>query len=127
MTTQPRRTWGRILVPLMLLQSTGCTAWRTQPGVSAAAIIETRHPARARLDLVSGRRTELRGPMVRGDRLIGLVHRDTARVAAADVTAVSIRRFNPGRTLLLVAGSTAALFGVACAVACGFGSIGFGY
>jgi hypothetical protein len=127
MATQSRPTCGALLMLLLLLQSTGCTTWRTRPGASAAAIIETRHPARARLDLVSGSRTELRAPVVEGDTILGLARGDTARVAAADVTAVAVRRFSPARTLLLVAGSTAALVGVACAMACGFGSIGFGY
>ena len=127
MATQLRRSCGVPLMLLLLLHSSGCSTWRTQPGVSAATLIRARHPARARLDLVSGRRTELRAPVVQGDTVLGLVRGDTARVAVADVTGVAVRGFSPARTLLLVAGSTAALFGVACAVACGFGSIGFGY
>ena len=127
MATPSSRPRGTSLMLVLLLQSSGCTSWRPQPGVSATTLIEARHPGRARLDLVSGRRTELHAPVVQGDTILGMAHGDTAKVATADVTAVAVRRFSAGRTLLLVAGSTAALFGLACAVACGFGSVGFGY
>ena len=107
--------------------STGCSSWRVQQ-VSPAQLIEQRKPSSIQLRWQDGRRLVVRQPVIAGDSLIGVSRKDTIRVATSDVSAVAMRRFDPLKTTGLVVVSTGALFGIACAMACGFGSFGgFGY
>jgi hypothetical protein len=95
--------------------------------VAPAQLIEQRKPSRVQLRWEDGRRLEVRQPLIAGDSLIGMSRKDTIRVATSDVSAVAMRRFDPLKTTGLIVFSFGAAVGVACAMACGFGSIGFGY
>jgi len=116
-----------ILAGILVCQSTGCTGWHTVPEAGAAALVEQRHPDRVRLRLRSGEQLVLQDPAAAGDTILGVVHRDTARIADGDVTSVAVRRFSPGRTVLLTLGIAGLTVGIACVLACGFGTVGLGY
>ena len=65
--------------------------------------------------------------MVQGDSLLGISRKDTVRIAVADIGSVAVRRFDWLKTTGLVALSTGATFGIACAPACDYGPTGFRY
>lgn len=116
-----------VLAGILVCQSTGCNGWHTIPEVGATALVEQRRPDRVRLRLRSGEQLVLQHPAVAGDTLVGVVHRDTVRIAGRDVTSVAVRRFSPGRTVLLTLGIAGLTVGIACVLACGFGTVGLGY
>lgn len=112
-----------VVLAALLLQTTGCSTWHTESGVSATALT-TRHPSRVRLELSSGDRVELREPALRGDTLFGRVDRDSVRVPVADVVTTADRRFSAGRTASAVGLSLGVLFGLA-ALACAADPCGY--
>ncbi|HYC30693.1 MAG TPA: hypothetical protein VEB59_00305 [Gemmatimonadales bacterium] len=102
-----------------------CTRWRVEQ-LPPAQLIEQNRPGKVQLRRHDGERLVLKRPWVDGDSLAGLHDRDTTRVAVADVSTVAVRRFGPLETLGLTAFTVGAL-ALTCAIACDFGTIGFGY
>jgi hypothetical protein len=115
-----------ILAAGVVAPAPGCTRWSVQQ-LPAAQIVEQQRPARIQLRRSSGERTELARPWVEGDSIAGLRRRDTSRVAISDVQAAAVRRFGAVQTLGVTAITVGAVFGLACAMACGWGTIGLGY
>ena len=70
-------------------------------------------------------RWSARQPFVRGDSVLGRAGRDTTGVAITEIRSVAVERFD----WLKSAGAAVLTFGitmgVACALACEFGEIGF--
>ena len=108
----------------VLLQTSGCSSWHTEPGASVAPLIANHAPSRVRLLLRTGQRLELRHPVLDHDTLIGLVGHDSARTAIADIATVAERRFSAGRTAARVGLSLGVLFGLA-ALACAADPCGY--
>ena len=115
-----------VLVAGLVFPAQACTHWRVQPG-SASELIQQRHPAKVQVRRNDGKRLVLSRPWVDGDSLASAGRKDTTRVALADVNAVAVRRFDPLRTVGATVLMVGATFGLACALGCGFGQIGFGY
>jgi hypothetical protein len=115
----------RIAASLSVMgQIGGCTSWRVHP-LAPVELVNRDRPGEIQLRQHDGKRVVLKRPTVEGDSLVGVHQRDTTRVAVADVKVAAVRRFDWLETFGVVAISTGALFGLACAMACGFGPIGF--
>src|SRR5689334_8819563 len=117
-----RRRAGTLL--LILLSGAACQAWHTE-GVASEAILATHQPGRLRVTRVDGSRIVLKRPVLQGDTLVGIGHRQSdqqaVRVALTDVRQVETRGFSSDRTAWLVVGVTGGLVGaflVAYAIAC---------
>jgi hypothetical protein len=94
----------------VLLETTGCMAWRQVPDVSEPSAAEASHP-RALVVLRDGTRRLLHDVTVRADSVVGHAGADRARVAVArtEVESVQTRELSVGRTLGLVGGVLAVL------------------
>jgi hypothetical protein len=97
----------------------GCTDWRVQP-VEPAGFIVQADPGQVRLDLRDGSRLVLLHPTVLGSEIAGVRGSDSVRIAAADVLRIAVKRTDWVETATLVAGPPALLFGLACAMGCGY-------
>jgi hypothetical protein len=112
-----------VVLAATLVQATGCSSWRSSPGLDSAAVVQSQR-SRVRLRLTSGQQVELKRPVLQGDSVTGLVKGDTTRVAAADVRLTAVRRFSLGRTAVRVAIGFGLLFGLA-ALACAADPCGY--
>ena len=120
-----------VIVRVMLIAgcitpAQGCSRWRVEP-LPTTELVEQRRPGTVQLRRHDGERIVLRRPWVEGDSVAGLRKGDTTRVAVADVSAVAVRRFGLLETAGLAVVTVGVVFGLACALACDFGPIGFGY
>jgi hypothetical protein len=103
-----------------------CTSWRVQ-SVTPAQLVAEQQPHKVRLRGQDGTRTELRGPFVRGDSLLGLTKGDTAGVALNEVQVLEVRRFDWLKTAGLTVLTVGVTLGVACAMTCGWETMGFSF
>jgi hypothetical protein len=94
--------------------------------VAPVQLVNGAVPARVRLNGHDGRQLVLRHPFVRNDSVLGVVRRDTTGLPAVGIRTVEVRRFNWLKTTGLLVGIAGVLAGVACLVACGWGSVGVG-
>jgi hypothetical protein len=73
-----------------------------------AKFVEAKHPRSIAITLVDGGTLKLKSPMIRGDSLVGSVWSEDAApstgVPLNDVAAVSVRKIEAGKTILLVLG-----------------------
>ena len=98
---RPRLRPGSLLLLSLL---TGCTYWKNEPPVGAAAVLTEARPRNVRVTTADGSRLELRNARIVHDTLTGLgEHRDTMRVAVSDVKQLELRTHDQYRSILLVA------------------------
>ena len=124
LTRQLRSPLSTVLVLLFTLNA--CTSWRVD-SVAPAQLVAERQPHEVRLRGQDGARTQLRGPFVRGDSLLGLTKGDTAGVALTEVQSLEVRRFDWLKTAGLTILTFGVSLGVACAMACGWGTMTFSF
>jgi hypothetical protein len=110
------------LAALLLLAA--CNSWRVQP-ITPVELVSGRHPAQVRLRGHDGRQLVVRRPFVRGDSVLGVARRDTTGLPVTEIRTVAIRRFDWLKTTGLIVLTSGATLGLACAMACGFGTVGF--
>jgi hypothetical protein len=109
-----RRPFALCLIALLL----GCTSWRvtTRP---LPDLVGNQQPDRLRVTPGVGARMVVHGPQVVGDTLAARVYRSGEKAAVhlpwRAIVTVERRRFDPGKTFLIVTGVaaivTAAVFG----------------
>ena len=125
------RTGATMLLRLALAAGTlasveGCTRWSLQP-LPPAQLVEAQRPRHVQTRGHDGQRIVLERPWVEGDALVGVQRHDTIRVALADIDKLAVRRFDLLKTAGLTIVTAGVVLGTACALACDFGTIGFGY
>jgi hypothetical protein len=109
---------GRLALASLVfaLCTAGCASMQVAKG-SPTRVLEDKKPEEIEIRRVDGSRVHLYRPVVRADTIWGGTSRDDqvrrASVALSDVSAVSMRQFSGGRTILLVVLGAAAVFTVA--------------
>lgn len=115
----------RGLVAWVVLSSglTACTRWQVQE-ISPQQVVTRMKPSRIRVTRTDSTRLEVVGPQVAGDSLIGTVPGKPFSMPLSDVSAVAVRKGNPGGTIALLLGIAAAGFAafIAALAAAGMGS-----
>ncbi len=125
----PRLMTWMLVFGLYLSGSAGCSAWKRQHGGVEALLTKSDPPRKVRVTLLDGSRVEFRSPAIRGDSLCGMmsyaIHHESrwdetrwtlSGVPLADIRRVELRKFDAGRTLLLVGmgvGATVAIVAIA--------------
>jgi len=110
-----------------VLALNACSTWHVEQA-TPAQFFAARRPSQVQLRRQDGHRVVMRHPFVRNDSVIGLVRSDTTAVPLDSIGAIAVRRVNAFKTVgITVLGTTAALFGLACVAACGWGSSGFSF
>lgn len=89
----------RVVIVLVLLSLTGCTSWQVQTGMPTTLLVRDTLDG-IRVGRADGTRTVLSWPRLVGDSIRGA----EGAVAIAQVTSFAVRKFDPARTLVLVAG-----------------------
>ena len=129
-----RRPFPRLMTWILVFGlsqagSAGCSAWKRQHSGVEALLTRPDPPRKVRVTLLDGSRVEFRSPAIRGDSLFGMmgyaVHHGNrwdetgwalSGVPLADIRRVELRKFDAGRTLLLVGvgvGATVAIVAIA--------------
>ena len=108
---------------LLAASTVGCHSWRLQDATPAEVLLGQR-PATVQVHQLDGAKFVLAQPHLAGDTIRGVRAGVTAEVPLAGVNHLAVRRFNTGKTALLVLGIPAGIFGVAligCATSnCGY-------
>ena len=122
----PHRTAAALLLAACVPAATGCSSWQTQSGRAQAVLAAqpglgpdttahhdasvTPHDIRIATTDHPGMRT-LSSPYVARDSLFGLMNQREERIGVPldGVTAVQLRKADPGKTVGLVVGLTAAV------------------
>jgi hypothetical protein len=84
---------GRLAALAAAALATGCAGWQAQ-GFEPAVVVEREHPDRLRLTRTDSSRTEVRGPSVANDSLIGTAASGRLAVPLDSVAYVELRRRN---------------------------------
>ena len=96
---RPRR---RLRALLLLSLLAGCTYWKNEPPVGAAAVLTEARSRNVRVTKADGTRVELQDARIANDTLSGLgENRDTVRLAVLDVMQLEVRANDPYRTALI--------------------------
>jgi len=96
---RPRVGTGILLLSLLV----GCTYWKNQPPVGAAAVITETTPRTVRVTMADGSRVKFRKAWIARDTLTGLGEDgDTTRVALNQVMQLERRAVDQARTVLLL-------------------------
>ena len=97
--------WGsrtrRFVAAMLVGALAGCQTWRPTP-LSPQALIPQEQPASVRVTLKNGATVVLESPSLRNDSIVSATD-DAAVVAMGDVRVLEVRRFNPLRSIGLVA------------------------
>jgi hypothetical protein len=125
----PRLLAWTLVLGLSVAGLSGCSAWKKQRGGVEAILARRDPPRKVRVTLLDGSRVEFQSPAIRGDSLVGnvsyAVHHESrwdetrralSGVPLADIRRVELRKFDAGRTLLLVGigvGATVAIVAIA--------------
>ena len=102
-----KRGMAGLLVLLMLIQTTGCTTWKTVSLTVAAAEDPKK---KVRVVLQEGGTITSDSVMARGDTVVTYQAADVGAIPLAKVKAFQVHRSNDGGTLLVLLGVLAALF-----------------
>jgi hypothetical protein len=88
---------------MLSLALVACTRWVPQE-LTPAQVVSEMKPARIRVTRSDSTRLVLVQPQVAGDSMIGSVPGRRTSIPLSDVAAVSLRKGNPGGTVLVVLG-----------------------
>ena len=121
----PLRRTGLLVVTI--LSGMGCYTWRVE-SLTPEAVLAAGQPTEVRVTRTDGSMIVVRDPVLRADSLTGAISRhgtrEDARIPLADVHQIATRQFSAGKTIGLVVGLAAGIYGGYVAVwliACGSG------
>lgn len=123
------RRYRPIAVVLVVLHLNACSTW--QPAtVSPRELVERDQPSSVRVTRLDGRQSVLRDPYITNDSIVGWVRIPCSSLAISgrciggrsldpalldEVTAIQVRRFSAGTTVLASVVVIGAIFGIAYA------------
>ena len=101
-----KRAIGSLLVVMLLVQTTGCTTWKTV-SLSVAAVEGTKN--KVKVVLKAGGTVTSDSVRVRGDSVVTYHPDGVGTIPLAEVKVVKVHRSNPWATGALILGFAAAL------------------